>query len=95
MSVFGVVAVSLVKLAEAYHVLLVVLPLDGDVLLPMVSLVEFFVEDCVFPVLAPEEGNAIMGFLQVFCLLGPLAVVFGWCPLCSLSALLLPASPKI
>ena len=48
MSVFGVVAVTLVKLAEAYRVLLVVLPWDGDVLLPVLSLVEFFVENCGF-----------------------------------------------
>ena len=70
---------------------MVVLPLDGNVLLPMVSLVEFFVEDCVFPVVGSEKGNGIIGFLQVFSLLCPLDVVFGWCPLCPLSALLLPA----
>ena len=91
LSVFGVVAVSLVKLDEMYHVLQVVLPLDGHVLLLVVSLIECFVEDGVLPVMASEEGNGLIGFLQVFfCLFAPLAVMFSWCSLYPLFASLLP-----
>ena len=84
LSVFGVVAVSIVKLADAYLVRQVVLPLDGDVLLLVLSLIEFFVEDGVLPVVASEEGNGLFGFLQVVLLVAHFGRHFGWCPFVSI-----------